>query len=109
MVAAVRVEPVEVVYEVRRVRGVAGDQVVVGGDGQRNVQCFSELGGLAKVGVTDNALCGTEVVAPVNRNEHNVDSPLAEHLDQTFVDHGVARVVDGDAVPLDDVAEVWVS
>src|SRR5215211_1598185 len=105
----VRVELIKVVHEVCGVRGVAGDQIVVGGNRQRNVKRFGQLGSLTNVRVADNALSGTEVVTPVDRDEHNVDLPPAERLDQTIVDHGVARVVDGDAIPLDDVAEVWVS
>src|SRR5919199_5292136 len=109
MVPAVRVEPVEVVHEVGGVLGITGDQVVVGRNNYSNVEGLGQLGRLSEVGVAYDVLGGAEVVAPVDRDERHVDAPPAEPLDQAVIDYGIARMVDSDAVPLDNVAKIRIA
>jgi hypothetical protein len=103
LVSPLVVQAIQIAREVPRIYCVEREQVVVGGHHERKAKLLRQVRCFALVCVADDALPRAEEVATVDRHEGHVYLPSTEGLYQAIIDHGVARVVERDAVPLDYV------
>src|SRR3712207_737925 len=107
--APLMVQSMQVACEVTWVYRVEREQVEVGWYHQPEVQLLRQVCCFAVVRVADDAFPRAKKVATVDRHEGHVYLPSIEGLYQAVIDHGVARVVERDAVPLDHVPQVRVA
>src|SRR5215211_4162465 len=103
LVSPLMVQAIRIAHEVPRIYRIEREQVVVGGHHEPKVEFLRQVCYFAVVRVADDALPRAEEVATVGRHEGHIYLPPAEGLYQAIIDHGVARVVERDAVSLDYV------